>query len=340
MTTDETKADTARGKPRGAAKQVPVKGAPAEQGRALARVLQGRAVMVRQLDLARMRIGSSAQALQGKAVPAAARSAALVKQRSSDAVVRLKRFSREDALPRASLFVRRLRRRLRPQSIMRDYRRLLLLLHTNFAGRAQEALFFVPTRDHIRSVRLSIPSQVRQTAHDYRPTPFKVFAWAMAALPRDKDFRETTFVDFGAGRGRVLLLASQFPFEAVTGAEIARELHDDCLMNIAQYPRSLMRCREVSCIHSRATTLPIPEGPTVFYFFDPFDRSMFERVLGEIARSYKRAPRELYLICVDMREAEAVEATGMFEAVKPTLALRLKVGLFSPYRIGVYKAEP
>ena len=47
-----------------------------------------------------------------------------------------------------------------------------------------------------------------------------------------------SFVDYGAGKGRVLLLASQHPFAAIGGIEFAEELHDDATMNIAQFPRS------------------------------------------------------------------------------------------------------
>ena len=68
----------------------------------------------------------------------------------------------------------------------------------------------------------------------------------MAAI--DYDFSRLTFVDYGAGKGRVLLLASEHPFAAVGGIEFAEELHDDAVMNIAQYPRSRMKCRNVECV--------------------------------------------------------------------------------------------
>lgn len=338
MAIDENKTGETGAEPPAAAR--PEAGDPqAGSGRSIVRVLQKRALMVRQIDLGKVRLGTGAKALQARAGPVAAETTALVKRRSSDAAVWLNRFGKENAAPRASGFMAWLKRRLHPRSLIADYRRLLLLLHNIFAGRGRESLFFIPTRGHVRSVRLSIPAQVRPGAHDYRPTPYKVFEWAMAGLAGEQALEDMTFVDFGAGRGRVLLLASHYPFGAIAGAEIAQELHDDCQMNIAQYPRSLMKCRNVTSLHLRATTVPIPEGPAAFYFFNPFSMDVFAKVLARITRSYKRGRRQMYLVCIGMDEAEAVEAQGIFHKVRLPLGQRAKIRLFSPYAISVYKTE-
>lgn len=250
----------------------------------------------------------------------------------------LRQFQTQRLGPGISGLGRGLVNRLNPKSLARDYRRILLLIQTGFLDGKTDSLFFVPTRGRVKLVRLNIPSQVRSTAHDYRPTPRLVFRWAMSALP--DDLNRTAFVDYGAGRGRVLLLASHYPFEMITGAEIALELHDDCLMNIAQYPRSLMKCRNVECQHTRATTLPIPEQPAVFYFFNPFDKSVFEKVLARIERSYKRARREMHLILVDMDDNAGLELPGIFYPVPFTRRNSIKIAFFSPYSIRVYKTEP
>src|SRR5919109_3431347 len=39
------------------------------------------------------------------------------------------------------------------------------------------------------------------------------------------DYPSYTFVDFGSGKGRVLLVASEFPFSEILGVEFAAELH-------------------------------------------------------------------------------------------------------------------
>ncbi len=51
----------------------------------------------------------------------------------------------------------------------------------------------------------------------------RMFQQAFARL--DIDFEKFTFVDLGAGKGRIMLLASNFPFQRVLGVEFVPELH-------------------------------------------------------------------------------------------------------------------
>ncbi len=238
-------------------------------------------------------------------------------------------------LPRLKHLRSWLVQRLHPGSLVRDYRRGLRLVHRLGPDRTIERLCFIPTSKHTPLSIVRVPHQLRRSGHDYRPTQRLVFKWAMDALPESIEGYE--FVDYGAGRGRVLLMASHYPFEKITGAEIAEELHDDCLLNIAQYPRSLMKCRDVNCEHLSALRLTVPEQETVFYLNNPFNRDMLERVIGQVARSYRQEPRRFYVMCVDITERELFEDTGIFEAVPIPWRHKLKIGIFSPYSIALYR---
>ena len=45
------------------------------------------------------------------------------------------------------------------------------------------------------------------------------------------DYSRFSFIDFGSGKGRVLLVAAGFPFKEVIGVEFSRELHEVALKN-------------------------------------------------------------------------------------------------------------
>lgn len=245
-------------------------------------------------------------------------------------------FSTETLLPRLHRTRQWLGRRLHPSSLVRDYRRILLLVHKLGPDRSIERLCFVGTSKTVPLSILRVPHRLRRTGHDYRPTPRLVFKWAMAAVP--EDLARHAFVDYGAGRGRVLLMASHYPFEKITGAEIAAELYDDCLLNIAQYPRSLMKCRDVGCEHLSAMRLEEPDQETVFYLNNPFTRVMLERVVDKIVRSYKQNPRRTYVICIDIDEHPLFEDTGIFHEIAIPWRQRLKLAAFSPYSIAIYRS--
>ena len=117
-----------------------------------------------------------------------------------------------------------------------------------------------------------------------------MFKWALAAVA-EEDIGRMSFVDYGAGKGRVMLLAAQHPFTAVGGIEFAEELHDNATMNIAQFPRSRMKCRNVECVLDDAVDITPLDGEAVHYFFNPFAPEIFAEVLKGIVASYHARPR-------------------------------------------------
>ncbi|MEM7191515.1 MAG: hypothetical protein AAF405_01385, partial [Pseudomonadota bacterium] len=132
------------------------------------------------------------------------------------------------------------------ETVKAKHQDYLQMLHERVFDASREQLFFAPTKAHVPLSSLTIASPNRALGHDYRPVPCKIFDWALAQI--EDDFSSFTFVDYGAGKGRAMLLAAEHPFAAVAGVEFAAELHDDAEMNIAQYPRSMMRCRNVECV--------------------------------------------------------------------------------------------
>jgi hypothetical protein len=177
----------------------------------------------------------------------------------------------------------------------------------------------------------------RASGHDYKPTPNFVFKWALAAVA-EEDVSRMSFVDYGAGKGRVMLLASQYPFTQVGGIEFAEELHDNAAMNIAQFPRSQMKCRNVECVLDDVVNITPVDGAAVHYFFNPFGPEIFAEVLKGIVASYHARPRRLYVILIDMEAAELMHKTGVFQEIKLPPAERMQAQTLSPYTIAVYRS--
>ena len=73
------------------------------------------------------------------------------------------------------------------------------------------------------------------------------------------DFPQYTFIDLGCGKGRVLLIAAQFPFRQVRGVEFAPALHAVAEKNIAVY-RGPRRCCDVRADLADAAEYPVPTG--------------------------------------------------------------------------------
>ena len=229
-----------------------------------------------------------------------------------------------------------LKERTRPERIAADYRAFQIWLHKNLLDSTIERLLFVPTAGHTSLDGLTIRGPNRAYGRDYRPVPYWVFKWALSAV--DDDPTRLRFVDYGAGKGRALLLASMYPFRAIDGIEFAEELHDNATMNIAQFSRSHMKCRNVECMLEDAVNAKIPDDEAIHYFFNPFAPELFAEVLRGIVASYHTKPRRLYLILIDMDVADMVRATGVFQEVQLPPSEGLMARFLSPHGISVFRS--
>ena len=138
----------------------------------------------------------------------------------------------------------------------------------------------------------------------YEASPSGMFQLMLALLRLD--YRRFAFVDFGCGKGRVLLMAARKPFREVVGVELSDDLSQTAERNIATFRRHC-RSTDVRAVCMDAGDFPIPSGPVVLYFYNPFYGTTMERVISNILRSLEREPREMYLLyfipaCADMFE--------------------------------------
>lgn len=105
-----------------------------------------------------------------------------------------------------------------------------------------------------------------------------------------------SFVDYGLGKGRVLLLASQLPFRRVVGVEYSPTLHRIAEQNLQVVRFADRRSGPVESVCMDAVRFPIPEEPVVLYFYNPFGRRIMEGVRDNVVRSYEGNPRSIVVM--------------------------------------------
>ena len=102
------------------------------------------------------------------------------------------------------------------------------------ADRRREARFGVDSEGNIALSELSIDSENRTLGFPYVPSPGLLVDTLLANV--EEDLGQFSFVDFGSGKGRVLLVASHYPFREVVGVEFSPELHEICRSQHPQVP--------------------------------------------------------------------------------------------------------
>ena len=125
---------------------------------------------------------------------------------------------------------------------------------------------------------------------EYQPTEPAAFHEMLDALQqRDQasTFRDFTFLDLGSGKGRTLLMASDYPFRRIVGVELLPALHQIAQENLRLYKNDAQKCFALEAICGDANEFPFPDEPLVIYMFNPLPESGMRRVCANLEQSLR-----------------------------------------------------
>jgi SAM-dependent methyltransferase len=132
----------------------------------------------------------------------------------------------------------------------------------------------------------------------YQPTESVLFHEMMAVLAEQAgfDFSRFIFIDLGSGKGRTLLMASDYPFLGIVGVELLPALHRAAQDNFAKYQNESQKCFTVESICADATEFAFPAEAAVLFLFNPFPEAGLRRVIANLERSLREHPRKAFLL--------------------------------------------
>ena len=137
----------------------------------------------------------------------------------------------------------------------------------------------------------------------YQPTEPAAFHEMLDALQQTPNpdqttlnFHDFTFVDLGSGKGRTLLMASDYPFRRIIGVELLPSLHQIAQQNLRQYKSESQKCFTLEAICADATAFSFPEDPLVIYLFNPFPESGMRQVFVNLEQTLRAHPRPVYVL--------------------------------------------
>ena len=132
----------------------------------------------------------------------------------------------------------------------------------------------------------------------YQPTESALFREMLEALLQQSHlhFDDFVFIDLGSGKGRTLLMASDYPFRSILGVELLSALHQSAQENLSKYRGESQKCFALESICADATQFPFPDEPIVLYLFNPFPESGLGRMIANLERSLKAHPRVVYVL--------------------------------------------
>lgn len=132
----------------------------------------------------------------------------------------------------------------------------------------------------------------------YQPTEPVLFHEMLAALQSQTNlnFAEFTFLDLGSGKGRTLLMASDYVFRRIVGVELLPTLHQIAEENLRLYKSASQKCIAIEAVCADAVTFPMPDEPLVMYLFNPLPESGLRQVVVKLEESLRAHPRPVYVL--------------------------------------------
>jgi len=139
----------------------------------------------------------------------------------------------------------------------------------------------------------------------YQPTGVLTFR----AMLRTLDLpHSAVFLDIGAGKGRVLLLAAHLGFTTVRGIEFSPALCAQARANIRSFQAKHKAVANPEVIEGDVMDYRFTDTEQIFYFFDVFHEALFKPTLDRILESLRRRPRPAWILYLHPRLARLVDA--------------------------------
>jgi SAM-dependent methyltransferase len=122
-----------------------------------------------------------------------------------------------------------------------------------------------------------------------------------------------SFIDLGCGKGRAVMMASEFPFRQVIGVELNAPLAKIAKENIAAWTAAGRKVCPVEIVCQDATEFVFPDGACLLYLFNPFAAPVVERLIDGLEAEFAARPGRMDLIYFNPEAGHLLEAHKGFE---------------------------
>jgi SAM-dependent methyltransferase len=132
------------------------------------------------------------------------------------------------------------------------------------------------------------------------------------------DCSQFTFVDIGSGKGRALLLASEYPFRSILGIELLPELDAIARENIRKFSGRHSQCGPIEAICGDATEFVFPQGPLAIILNNPLPQEELRKLVSNVESSLRENPRPLFVIYANPILEKVISERPIFRKVAGT----------------------
>jgi SAM-dependent methyltransferase len=168
-----------------------------------------------------------------------------------------------------------------------------------------------------------IPGRLLKTGHTHdrhstayfgvAPSVFRALLKRWQRMKPAAPIDQFTFIDVGAGMGRAMLLATEYPFQRVVGVELNPLLARVAQRNVESWRDAKRAKMQMQLICGDALDAPLPDGPCVVFMFNPFGASVMRRLLKRLAVDFADRATKLDLLYVNHEQDHVIEQQAGFK---------------------------
>jgi SAM-dependent methyltransferase len=131
----------------------------------------------------------------------------------------------------------------------------------------------------------------------------------LAALGPVEDY---TLLDFGCGKGRATIVASEFPFRQVIGVELSPVLCAVARENAAIIARKFPGRPAITIINANVLEFALPAGKLVIFAYHPFGAEILAGVVKRFEATLAEETPHIFFVYDNPVHAEVLDASRAF----------------------------
>jgi SAM-dependent methyltransferase len=139
------------------------------------------------------------------------------------------------------------------------------------------------------------------------PSGFRAAILRWQSLGTRYPIEEYTFLDLGCGKGRAVLLASEFGFREAVGVELNAGLAEIARANAAMWTAGGKARSPIRIACGDATEVKWPAGPCLVYLYNPFSEPVMRAVVEAMRERFGDRRDELEIVYQKPEQAASLE---------------------------------
>lgn len=155
--------------------------------------------------------------------------------------------------------------------------------------------------------------EVRKHASKYEASNYRFFKKLFENL--DWPYANSTFIDFGCGKGATLFYATEMGFKRIIGVEFSPQLAAIATANMQKIFSAKGVKFDVEIVNTDAAAYRVPSDADCFYFFNPFDAVILDKVIQNIHASLEIKMRRILIVYLNAIHDQVITNYG-FRKIK------------------------